>query len=102
MTPCSVATAVLHFDNFTLWSEHLILHTKSSLVAFAEACQLQKITVVGEQRYPLANHIGWLHEGRPGGQSRYPDLAEGPVAEAYKDTLIAADQTDTLILNARR
>ena len=90
------------FRAFTLWSEHLILHTRQSLVSFARAADFGNATAIGVQRYPLANHIGWLHEGRPGGQQRYPDLAEGPVAQAYADTLIAADQTDTIILHARR
>ena len=39
--------------------------------------------VIGYQRYPLANHVGWLAEGKPGGHERRHSLSD----EAYEEFL---------------
>ena len=53
------------FRDFTLWSEHLLLHTRASLRTFAEAAGLSVIDLHGIQRYPLANHLHWLSQANP-------------------------------------
>lgn len=86
------------FKAFTLWSEHLVLHTRESLAKYLSAAGFTNIEVSGFQRYPLSNHIGWMVDGTPGGQKRYTVL-DSEAAE-YAKLLEASDQTDTLIATA--
>lgn len=83
------------FRAFTLWSEHLILHTKDSLATYLEAAGFKDVRIEGFQRYPLSNHIGWLVDGSPGGQKRH--TAFDTSTPAYAQLLQETDQTDTLI-----
>ena len=85
------------FKEFTLWSEHLILHTRESLRRFLEEAGFSRVEVKGYQRYPLANHIGWLVEGKPGGHTTLAQFADEALAEEYARILEKNDQTDTLI-----
>jgi 2-polyprenyl-3-methyl-5-hydroxy-6-metoxy-1,4-benzoquinol methylase len=88
------------FKAFTLWSEHLILHTRSSLRSYLEAAGFEKINIVGVQRYPLANHLYWLRHGLPGGQNNWPQLNDEVTASAYARLLDSLDATDTLVATA--
>lgn len=88
------------FKAFTLWSEHLVLHTKDSLRVYLEKAGFSDIKVEGFQRYPLGNHVGWLVDNKPGGQKKYPEFTE--LSKRYEQMLINTDQTDTLIAIAKR
>ncbi|HVM73380.1 MAG TPA: class I SAM-dependent methyltransferase [Candidatus Paceibacterota bacterium] len=88
------------FKQFSLWSEHFILHTKESLRAFLQAGGFKNIEIQGFQRYPLANHIGWLVSGEPGGQKKFPALRSTDIERTYERILIEAHKTDTLIAYA--
>lgn len=58
-----------HFKQFTLWSQHLILHTRDSLTRMLKYVGLKKIKIDYVQRYPLSNHLNWLANGKPGGHT---------------------------------
>lgn len=88
------------FKTFTLWSEHLVLHTKESLRTYIEMAGFKDIRIDGFQRYSLPNHIGWLVDGKPGGQKRHETFANA--VAAYVQLLKDSDQTDTLIAFARK
>jgi hypothetical protein len=88
------------FRRFTLWSEHLILHTRESLAAFIEAAGFREVAVRGQQRYPLANHLYWLRHGRPGGHKAWADLDDPELHRGYEAMLDRIDQTDTLVATA--
>ncbi len=88
------------FRKFTLWSEHLVLHTRDSLRALVEAAGFEVHAIEGVQRYPLANHLHWLATGRPGGHQVWPMLLDASLDRAYGRQLAAVDATDTLILHA--
>ncbi|MGI9604004.1 MAG: class I SAM-dependent methyltransferase [Acidimicrobiales bacterium] len=88
------------FRSFTLWSEHLLLHTRDSLRRFLEAAGFDDVTIRGFQRYPLANHLHWLAEGRPGGHDRWAMLRDHDLDAAYGRKLADIDATDTLIAEA--
>ncbi len=85
------------FKAFSLWSEHLILHTRESLKKFLEVAGFSNINIYGFQRYSLANHIGWMISGKPGGQNTFAHLSTEEMNTAYAQKLEATDQTDTLI-----
>jgi len=88
------------FKAFSLWSEHLVLHTKESLRTYLETAGFRDIRIEGFQRYSLANHIGWLVDGKPGGQERYTVSEDS--SSAYEKILKETDQTDTLIAFAEK
>ncbi|WP_421866749.1 class I SAM-dependent methyltransferase [Motiliproteus sp.] len=88
------------FKAFTFWSEHLILHSRQTLVAFVEAAGFRVASIEGCQRYPLANHLHWLAQGKPGGHQYWPDLSDPELDRAYEKRLEQIDCTDTLILIA--
>jgi len=88
------------FRSFTLWSEHLLLHTRDSLRRFLEAAAFEAIAIRGFQRYPLANHLHWLAEGEPGGHQHWAMLRDLDLDAAYGCKLAALDATDTLIAEA--
>lgn len=91
------------FRAFTLWSEHLVLHTRQSLQYLADTTGWTTVETIGIQRYPVWNHFGWLQTGKPTGLSRSAlDGSAGQLAGAYEAYLAARDMTDTLILHAEK
>jgi hypothetical protein len=89
------------FKEFTFWSEHLILHTRESLRRFLEKAGFEQICIMGFQRYPLANHLHWLAEGKPGGHIAWDFLRTDSLDESYGHMLARVDKTDTLIAVGR-
>ncbi len=89
------------FKNFTLWSEHLLLHTRESLRRFLETAGFDQVSIRGFQRYPLANHLYWLSRERPGGHQQWSMLRDGDLDGAYGRVLSDLDASDTLIAEAR-
>ncbi len=85
------------FKKFTLWSEHLILHTHKSLETYLQDAGFKNIQILGFQRHSLANHLGWLRDGKPGGQKILPQFRDEKLEVAYEDYLNRSHQTDTII-----
>ena len=85
------------FKNFTLWSEHLILHTRKSLETFATNSGLHVKSIKGFQRYPISNHYNWLLNGQPSGHEIFHNLNNDDFHKHYEKLLNSIDQTDTLI-----
>ena len=86
------------FIDFTLWSQHLILHTRASLKSFLEHSGYKNISIKGVQRYPISNHMYWMTKNKPGGHRSNLSLLETPdLNQAYAAALAAADATDTLL-----
>ena len=94
---------IKEFKSFTLWSQHLILHTKESLSQMVSFCGYNSVEVTGVQRYPLSNHLYWLKEKKPGGhKSKLNFLDDKNLSLAYEKALISNDSTDTLLLSAKK
>jgi 2-polyprenyl-3-methyl-5-hydroxy-6-metoxy-1,4-benzoquinol methylase len=85
------------FRKFTLWSEHLILHSRSSLEAFLKASSFAFQGIRGIQRYPVSNHLHWLAKKAPGGHHTWDFLNSPALVEAYAQALSSVDKTDTLV-----
>ena len=88
------------FSKFTYWSHHEHLHSKKSLEALLEdifGC----VEVTRLQRYGLANHLGWLSRGKPGGQVEMSWLERSPADEQYRYEVMAKGFSDTLWAVAR-
>lgn len=86
------------FMRFTLWSQHLILHTRESLYRMLQHVGLKNIRIEGVQRYPLSNHLHWLGTGKPGGHKSSLAIIDSPqLSQAYASSLARIDATDTLV-----
>ena len=86
------------FKNFTLWSQHLIMHTRESLYRFLQFVGFEQINITGVQRYPLSNHLNWLVNGRPGGHKSPLSIIDSNILnEEYENSLARIDATDTLV-----
>ena len=93
---------VEEFKEFTLWSQHLILHTKNSLNNFLTYSGYKDIEIFGIQRYSIANHLGWLINKKPGGHmSELANMETPELIEEYQNALKKADATDTIIAVAK-
>lgn len=91
------------FIDFTLWSQHLILHTRESLNAFLLAAGYTNISIYGTQRFSIANHFKWAKDGLPGGHNSQLGKMETPeLVNAYLQALERIDATDTLIAIAEK
>lgn len=91
------------FKAFTLWSQHLVLHTRESLLRLLQFSGLGQIVIEGVQRYPLSNHLTWLSSNRPGGHKLPMAAIDTPaLTEAYEAALNRIDATDTLVAIARK
>jgi len=86
------------FIDFTLWSQHLILHTRESLQKFLLEADFSDILIEGVQRYPLSNHLTWLSDAIPGGhQSNLSLIDSHDLHVSYENSLRKIDATDTLV-----
>lgn len=86
------------FKNFTLWSQHLILHTRDSLKSFLADAGFKNIHIEGVQRYTLSNHLNWLKNGKPGGHKNPLSIIETEnLKSAYANSLSKLDANDTLV-----
>ncbi len=91
------------FKAFTLWSQHLVLHTRESLLRLLHVGGLEQILIEGVQRYPLSNHLTWLSSNQPGGHKLPLAAIDTPVlTEAYEAALNRIDATDTLVAIAHK
>jgi len=90
------------FKQFTLWSEHLILHTKHSLKTFINGSSFEVETVKSYQRYPLSNHLHWLANDKPGGHEAWSFLNSPELMNAYEVALSLIDKTDTIVAYCRK
>jgi len=90
------------FKQFTLWSQHLVLHTRESLRETLKYVGFNDIHIEGVQRYPLSNHLNWLANGVSGGhKSPLSSLDSDALFDAYKNSLARIDATDTLVAVAK-
>lgn len=75
------------FKKFTLWSEHLILHTRKSLELFLREAGYKVISIEGFQRYSLANHLHWTSQNKQGGHIKWSFLDDAELMNAYSKRL---------------
>lgn len=90
------------FKQFTLWSQHLILHTRKSLQKMLQHLGLKEIIIEGVQRYPLSNHLNWLSTGTPAGHKKLLSVLDSDILfSSYQSSLARIDATDTLVARAK-
>jgi hypothetical protein len=88
---------------FILWSQHLVLHTRSSISLCLDHLGFSNIIIKGVQRYSLANHIHWMLHAKPGGHlSPLSIMQTHQLVEAYSNALGLIDSNDTLYVVATK
>jgi SAM-dependent methyltransferase len=91
------------FKKFTLYSQHLVLHTRDSLNRLLTSTEFKDVIIQGVQRYPLSNHLNWLASGKPGGhKSKLSAIDSSELHSAYEAALQRIDSTDTIIAIAKK
>ena len=86
------------FIDFTLWSQHLVLHTRESLRLLLADSGFKNIVIEGVQRYSIANHLHWLSKKKPGGHKSILSTIQTPeLVAAYEMALARIDATDTIV-----
>lgn len=86
------------FIDFTLWSQHLVLHTRESLERILKYSGFGNIVIHGKQRYGLSNHLQWLSKGKPGGHvSILSVFDQNGLSDEYENALSKIDATDTIV-----
>lgn len=85
------------FKDHTLWSQHIVLHTKESLRRFCEAADLAVESAGGIQRYGLENHLAWLATPDAADKSRtLAHVVDVRLNQEYERALSERDVTDTI------
>lgn len=85
------------FADFTYWSAHLFLYTQKSLAMVIEDTKKYSIEFAGQvQRYPIANHLMWLANGKPGGHKHWSFMDSDELTVAYMEKLKELQMCDTL------
>lgn len=87
-----------NFFRFNLWSQHLVLHTRSSLKKTLQKAGFTSVRIVALQRYPLSNFLHWLAKGKGGGHLDSLSLLDSrSLTEVWEQSLASLDRTDTLL-----
>jgi len=90
------------FSNFTYWSCHLFLFTAKTLKMLFSQVNLKVNYIKQIQRYPLANHLYWLANGKPGGHQKWHFLDSPELHVAYEKQLAAIGKCDTILASVSR
>ncbi len=90
------------FSNFTYWSCHLFLFTAKTLEMLFTQVNLKVNYIKQVQRYPLANHLYWLANGKPGGHQKWHFLNSPELHAAYEKQLAAIGKCDTILASISR
>ena len=84
------------YIKFYFQSQHPFIYSHSSLnkvLSFSGFCFE---SIISYQRYGLENHLQWMSNGCPGGNSDYEKLIH-PIDDNYISILESSDKTDTVI-----
>lgn len=84
------------YDDFTYWSEHVILFNSNTLEKMINRNGFITKTNTQLERYSLGNHLYWLSHGRPGGHIKWSEFNEKKLNEAYEKKLVSLGIADTL------
>ncbi len=91
------------FADFTYWSPHIYLYNENSLYKMLSGAGFEIVESLQEQRYPLANHLGWLAKGLRGGETgEFQDFNVSELNDVYAEILKRKKACDTLIFTIRR
>ncbi len=79
-------------------ADHLYYFDNATLGAVARRAGLQILVDSQMQRYPLGNTMGWIADGRGGGQNRWRLFSDPVFHAAYQQVLADAGAADSVFL----
>lgn len=80
-----------------LWSvEQSYYFTEPSLRYLLEKTG-RAFEIIRDQRYDLSNHLVWARDGKPGGMGAFTSIIGEEIENQYRQALIRAGRSDTLI-----
>ena len=85
------------FADFTYWHCHVYLYNNMTLRRLAKKAGLKVKFMRQVQRYPLANHLYWLSQDKPGGHQAWAFLRDAALDERYGDMLAKLGIADTIL-----
>ena len=85
------------FADFTYWHCHVYLYNNMTLRRLAKKAGLKVKFMRQVQRYPLANHLYWLSQDKPGGHQAWAFLRDVALDERYGDMLATLGIADTIL-----
>lgn len=88
--------AAYHDTHFS--SDHLYYFTNRTLGMVMEKAGLNVLVDTQLQRYTLGNTLGWLAEGKGGGQNSRPMFNGADFHRAYESALAKAGQADSIFM----
>jgi len=86
----------LSYRQFYFQAQHPFVYSHNSLARVMEFHKFETIELISHQRYGLENHLQWLSNGKPGGNSEYYELTN-TFEEGYLKKLEETGKTDTVI-----
>lgn len=86
------------FADFTYWGAHLFLYNEMNLINLVQKAGFKVSWSKQVQRYPIANHLYWLAQGKPGGQAVYTLFNDKILNEHYYRILSENKLCDTLMI----
>jgi 2-polyprenyl-3-methyl-5-hydroxy-6-metoxy-1,4-benzoquinol methylase len=85
------------FRDFSLWSEHRVLHTPLSLYKILDYIGFKKIKISSCQRYGIDNHLNWIAFGKQGGhKTNFKYLNNFVTKKVHTSLLKYLKKNDTL------
>lgn len=83
------------YEKFYFQKQHPFVYSASSLERTLEKSGFSTIKTIPYQRYGLENHISWMVNKKPGGDSFYNKIF-APIEKKYKQILEENGKTDTV------
>jgi hypothetical protein len=87
------------YEAFYFQRQHPFVYSGRALADVLQAAGWRVTATRFYQRYGLENHLGWLANGRPGGDARFAALFAG-IDVQYRASLEAAGSADTVFVMA--
>lgn len=84
------------YKNFYFQSQHPFIYSDKSIQRLLEFVHIKKNKVISYQRYGLENHLNWLINKKPGGNTQFKDIF-CVANNAYIEDLEQCGFTDTVI-----
>ena len=86
------------FADFTYWICHVYLYNMKTLSMLADMAGYDVVFMRQIQRYPLANHLYWLSQKKPGGHYKWSFIENQMLDEEYASMLERLGIADTIIV----
>lgn len=89
------------YKDYTYWTQHVCLYNEHTISMLLNNVGFTVEEVKYIERYPLANHMYWLSQDKPGGHKVWDWLNDEVLNRKYEEILIRQKATDSILIVAR-